>query len=494
MKRTAFAALLPLVVSASFAADVQPPALTLGQAVQAALHNHRSLRVSAADVALAEAQHQQAMAAFRPRIDLEAGFQRADQGRTFTFAGVIQTPAMDIGSALGPVLGPLLAGLPPASQQQIGAALAQGGATLPSQSIPMNVEVKMFDRDVTRAAINLTYPLYTGGKKEAVTALASTAVDIARQGQRKTELDVVRDVTRYYHGAQFAQQMHQLTSDTLARFQVLDELTERLFQGESLKVKRTDYLRSKTTTALVRSASQEASYGDRMAKLALANAMGLPAGSVVALAPPSSELPPELGGQLDQLVSDALAYNPDKQRLELAIEASQYQIAEAKSEFRPMVGLEASLYQVRNAYSDGLFNATNRNGWTLGIGMKWNLFDGGLARASVDGAHARKIRLESQRMLLDEGLALQVRDDVMRIQRSRDQLVDMEKAQGLAQDNRQLHVRAYQEALVETKDVIEAQLVESFTSASLYRARYELQLALADLDHHVGKALPPRRP
>jgi outer membrane protein TolC len=494
MKRLALSALLPLVVGVSQAADATPAALTLEQAVQTALRNHRSLKVSAADVALAEAQFQQAMAAFRPRIDLEAGFQRADQDRTFTFAGTIQTPAMDIGAALGPVLGPLIGGLPPASQQQIGAALAQGGATLPSQSIPMNIEVKMFDRDVTRAAINLTYPLYTGGKKEAVTALASTGVDLARQAHRKTELDVVRDVSRYYHGAQLARQMLQLTSDTLERFQALDDLTGRLFQNASLKVKRTDYLRSKTTTALVRSAWQEATYGHTMARLALANAMGLPPGSTPTLAPPSPALPPELNAQLDQLVSDALTHNPDKQRLELAIEASTHQIAEAKSEFMPMVGLEASVYQVRNAYHDGLFNAANRNGWTLGIGMKWNLFDGGLARASVDGAQARKIRLESQRMLLDQGLALQVRDDVMRIQRSRDQLVEMEKAQALAQDNRKLHVRAYQEELVDTKDVIEAQLVESFTSASLYRARYELQNALADLDYHVGRALPQRLP
>ena len=56
------------------------------------------------------------------------------------------------------------------------------------------------------------------------------------------------------------------------------------------------------------------------------------------------------------------------------------------------------------------------------------------------------------------------------------------------------NVRAYQEELVETKDVIEAQLVESFTSASLYRARHELRAALADLDYRIGRALQQSSP
>jgi outer membrane protein TolC len=74
--------------------------LTLQQSQRIALENHRSLQVSQAALAMAEAQYQQAMAAFRPRLGLEAGFQRADENRTFTFEGIVQTPAM--GLTIGP--------------------------------------------------------------------------------------------------------------------------------------------------------------------------------------------------------------------------------------------------------------------------------------------------------------------------------------------------------------------------------------------------------
>lgn len=490
---------LPVVIcglfdSGSASAGDRLSNLTLEQAVQIALENHRSLQVSQANIELAEAQYQQAMAAFRPKVNLDAGFQRADQDRTFTFAGTIQTPAMDIGGTLGAVLGPVFQGLnvPAGTQQQIGMALAQGGATIASQPLPMNIEVKMFDRDVTKAALNVSYPIYTGGKKQAYTAMAQKGVDIARQDKRKAELEVVRDVNRYYHGAVYAFEMAQLASDTLERFQALEDLTERLYQNASLKVKKTDYLRGRTSTALVRSAAQETKYASALTKDALVNAMGLPSSTEVTLAPPMDA--PLVDPKLDNLIADAMAFNPDKQRLELALEAMDHKIAGAKSGYLPMVGVEASAYQVWNGYESGLFNNVNRTGWTIGVGLKWDLFDGGSTHALVGAAQTEKIKLQAQRVLLDQGLALQIKDDVMRIQRSRAQVMDSGKAQEFAQENRRLHVRAYQEEMVETKDVIEAQLVESFASASLYRARHELRSAMADLDLRVGRALQQGRP
>ena len=446
-----------------------PDPLTLDQALRIALQNHRSMQVSQASLAMAEAQYQQAMAAFGPRLNLEAGFQRADEDRTFSFSGLVQTPALAL--PVGP-----------------------GGAfvPIPGQPLPINLDVRMFDRDVTRAALNLTVPLYTGGKKEAITGMARKGIEVAAEEKRKTELDVVRDVSRYYNGMRFAQQMAKLTSDTLERFQALDDLTERLYQNASLKVKKTDYLRSKTTTAMTRSMLHEANYATQLTHDALVNAMGLPANSRVSLAPEASL--PVLDAGLESLIADAMQFNPDQQRLELAVQAADLKLDEARSGFLPTIGLEVSTYRVWNDYPGGLFNEANRNGWTLGVGLKWDLFDGGLTRASVNAAQAGKLKLQAQRVLLDSGLALQVKDDFLRIQRSLAQVSDSTKAQSFAEENRKLHVRAYQEELVETKDVIEAQIIESLSSASLYRARHDLRVALSDLDYRLGRSLAQTKP
>lgn len=455
-----------LLISATATAGERIDNLTLDQAVQIALRNHRSLQVSQAALEIAEAQYQQAMSAFLPSLNLEAGLQRNNQARTFTFNGAMQTPATDISAIV---------------------AAPPGTVVIPGQALPINMDVKMFDRDVAKASLTLNYPLYTGGKQQAVEDMASKGVSIAREEKRKSELEVIHDINKYYYGAQFARQLKQLASDTLDRFEVLSELTERLYQNDSLKVKKTDYLRVRTTTSIARSMLREADYGNTLAKDALANAMGLPVDSNLTLTPEIRM--PEFNGALDQMIQDAMSFNPDRQRLELAVQIADDKIDEAKSGFLPVVGLEAFTYQYWNAYNSGLFNNANRNGWVIGVGAKWNLFDAGLTRAGVSAARAGKIRLEAQKVLLDNGLALQIKNDFLRIQRSRAQVDDNVQALGFAEENRKLQVRAYQEELVETKDVIEAQIVESFTSASLFRARYELHSALSDLNYQVGRAL-----
>jgi outer membrane protein len=456
--------------------------LTLQQSLRIALENHRSLQVSQAALDMAEAQYQQAMAAFRPKLGLEAGFQRADEDRTFTFQGSFTTPATDATQLVNTTLA--LGGH--------GVVLPAGTVMMPGQTIDINMDTKLFDRDVTRAGLNLTYPLYTGGKKEAITGMAKKGVEIAREEKRKTELEVVRDVNKYYHGAQFAQQMEQLVSDTLERFQALEDLTDRLYQNASLKVKKTDYLRSKTTTAMTRSMLQETRYASALTREALANAMGLPVNSKISLAP--EDAIPGFDAGFEPLLADAMKFNPDKQRLELAVQAAEHKINEARSGHFPVVGLEASAYRAWNDYKGGLINDDNRDGWTLGVGVKWDLFDGGMTKAGVDAARAGKIKLEAQRVLLDNGLALQIKNDFMRIERSRAQVEDSTQAQGYAEENRKLNVRAYQEEMVETKDVIEAQLVETFASANLHRVRHDLRAALADLDYRLGKAIQPVKP
>lgn len=442
--------------------------LTLAQSLKIALENHRSLRVSQAALEMAEAQYRQAMAAFGPKLGLEAGFQRADEDRTFTFRGTIMTPAMSL--------------------------TIPGVGTIPVPGSPMNIDLdtKLYARDVTRAGLNMSYPLYTGGKKESLTGMAGKGIEIAREEKRKTELEVIRDVRKYYHGAQFAGEIEQLASDTLERFQALEDLTERLYQNASLKVKKTDYLRSKTTTAVTRSMLQEARYAKALTREALVNAMGLPVGSELTLAAASE--PPAFDGKLQALIEQAMRFNPDKQRLELAIRAADYKIDEARSGFYPVVGLEGSVYRAWNDYDGGLINRDNREGWTLGLGVKWDLFDSGLTQAGVDAARAGKMKLEAQKVLLDNGLALQIKDDLLKIQRSRAQVDDNSKALGYAEENRKLHVRAYQEEMVETKDVIEAQMVETFTSLNFHRSRHDLHTALADLDFRLGQAVQPAQP
>lgn len=434
--------------------------LTLQNCIETALKNHQSLQVSDAAIAMADAQYRQAMSAYWPRISVEANAQRADQDRTYSLEGDIKLP---------PALTGALAAIPGSPQ---------------ISSLPINTEVKLYDRDILLSSVNLTYPIFTGGRINAIVEQAEKGVSIAEQGKRKTELEVIRDVKKYFYGAQFAIEMEKLAETTLERFKVLEDLTERLYQGGSLKVKKTDYLRTRTTTAMTRSMLEEAHYARQLAHEALANAMGLDWHNSISLA--SDEGISELPAELEPLVEAAQHFNPDIQQLRLALEASESKITEAKSGYFPVIGFQASAQSIQTDYNKGLTNAANRDGWTLGLGLKWTLFDGLETASKVSYAESLQRQLTSRQILLDQSMALQVKQEFLRLGAANRQIEATADAARFADENQKLHLRAYQQEMMETKDVIEAQIVDTFAQSALHRSRHALAMAMTSLEFLIG--------
>ena len=424
----------------------------LDDCIAIALRQHQSLKVSDAQVEMAEALYTQAMSAYYPRLSAQLSGDRADEDRTFSFKGSFQLPSSI----------PLL------------------GGTI----IPIDTKTKLYDRDVARASVNMTFPVFTGFKRSAIINQAKKGIQVAEYGRRKTNLEIVRDVKKYYYAAQFAIEMEKLANDTLVRFQVLEELTERLYQNGSLKVKKTDYLRTKTTTALTRSMLNEAIYARELAHEALGNAMGQAWDVRYQLA--DSEKPESITAELQELIDAANNFNPELQQLRLAVQIADHRITEARSGYYPMIGVQASAHKLWNDFDAGLINDDNNEGWNIGVGLNWDLFSGFETAGKVSHAKAEQRKLTSQQVLLDEAMALQVKLQFLRIRSSGKQIKDTHAAFGFARDNRKLHVRAYQQEMVETKDVIESQLVESFSKSAYLRSRYALEMGLTTLEYLIG--------
>jgi outer membrane protein TolC len=96
-------------------------------------------------------------------------------------------------------------------------------------------------------------------------------------------------------------------------------------------------------------------------------------------------------------------------------------------------------------------------------------------------------KMESRRILLKEGLALQVKHGVIRIGRSQKVREASLKAAGHAEEHRELAVRAYMNELIPTEEVIESQIVEAFARVRLEMAQYQTAVARFTIDFVVGK-------
>jgi outer membrane protein TolC len=264
------------------------------------------------------------------------------------------------------------------------------------------------------------------------------------------------------------------------------ELTESLYKGSSARVRKTDYLRTKAVVGALRSAVAAVRGNERLALAALTNALGLPWESEIAVADEEIPFRP-YDADLSKLVGDAYAFSPDWAKLEEGIKAAAAHVDEKKSGHLPQLALIGSLTHVENSYDKGAVTPQNKDSWSMGLGLSIPIFNGLRTQAEVAEAKARLLRIKEQKVLLREGIALQVKDAFLLLSRSQEQRVAMAVALGAAEESRGLNERAYQEDLVETKDVIEAQLTESFMRAGYEKTLYDHVEALARLELVVGR-------
>jgi outer membrane protein len=441
--------------------------VSLEECIDIALQNNHTRPVSRFGIEIAEAQYKQAMSSYWPQIAAKASYSIMDQDPNFIFpASNVNTPPMSF--AIPTPMGPIPINLPAQS------------ITVPEQ------DIKLMDKKNLVASLNLTYPLYTGGLRSALVKQAKEGMQAAREEARRTHLQVVYDVKRMYYGVVLSQELLQISRDALARMEVTLELTENLYTKGSGRVKKTDFLRNKTVVEGLRSAVAQVEANEKLAKAALTNTMGLDWDTPIEVSEP--QLPfVTYGADLKELVRNAYLFNPDWARIEAGMRAAEAKIDEAKSGHFPKVALFGNLTFIENSYDKGIVTPTNKDSWTIGLGLELPLFSGFRTTYEVKEAHARLERLKEEKILLREGIALQVKHLFITMMSTQDQKKASGDAAKAAEENRDLNERAYQEELVETKDVIEAQLVESFMKAQYQKALYDHIEAQAHLDLIVGR-------
>jgi hypothetical protein len=150
--------------------------LTLDACLDEAMLNSHRRPASQFAVAMAEAQHRQALAGYWPQINGNAGYQRMDEAPDFLF------PASKIPIPATPYT--------PASSMEI-----------PAQ------DVKLMDPDNFTTSVNATWLLYDGGMRKGLREQTGELVEMMKQEARRTDLEIADSVKRLYYGAVLARQL-----------------------------------------------------------------------------------------------------------------------------------------------------------------------------------------------------------------------------------------------------------------------------------------------
>lgn len=438
--------------------------ISLKEAINIALENNKQNKISKIALEIAQAQYKQALSANYPTINAMIAGHRVKEDSNFQMKGDISLPAE--------LTVPLNAGL---------------GINI--DSIKLDSKVTAYGRDTIKSSINMMYALYTGGKISSLIEQAKLNKLLAMNSIKRSNETVILDVKKYFYGFYLTNELHKIAQSTLNRMEYISELTKEFYEsGESLNVKKTDYLSIQVTVALIESIVAKLEANKTLVKSALINSLGLPYDSQIDISYDQEDLLPT-NYKLDELVKEAYKTNSDIRKMDIALKISSEQIKEQEAGHLPSIGLMGSVSNTYNSYEFGVLNDDQSNSWDIGFAATLPLFDGLRTTNKINEKKLEQKKLYLIQDMLKEGVSLQIKNELTNALIGYKQVQTLKKARNLAKQNRVLNIKGYQIDAIEPQKVIEAQYIEAYVKADYLKYVHDYLISLSKIDNLVGVEL-----
>ena len=482
MKKIFF--ILSLVASCAFTKEVK---INIDEAISLALENNSLNKISKINLEIAQAQYEQALSANYPSLNAIFYANRNNQDTIFEQRGTFTlSPEFTKTLALANTLNIPSGTARDTAQSQIS---AMPSSAFPTGSISADIDTKAMGRDTVRGTLELNYALYTGGKIDAIINQAKLNKELAKASITRSENDVTFDVKRYYYGYILTNELYEIV-DKIYRNMELSTILAKEFMENSttLKINRTDYLNAKLTTFLIQSTLSKIELNREMLKNAIANLIGLKWDDTVSISYNEHEILNQ-NIPLQKMIQKSYELNPDISKINLAVKIKNEQIKEAKSAYYPQVGVFGNVNKTYNSYEYGYLSEDNQNTWNIGLAVKVSLFDGFKMKNDVLEKKLNKKVMDEQKILLEEGLALQLKNEFLTSSMGYKQIQILKDAVEIASENSELNLKGFQYEMIEAKDLIQSQLTEAYVKADYLKYVHDYLVSLSKIDNLVGKKI-----
>lgn len=335
----------------------------------------------------------------------------------------------------------------------------------------------VLQNDPYKASLTARWTVFAGGGILAANRAALAGVVAAEQERRGTEQGVTTElVDRYFK--------RRLAADVLeVRRQALETFTRHLDDAHRLKaaaqIARTDELRAEVAHAEADRELKKAARDVDLASVALRSTLGnevdaMPTTSLVLI----TGLEPRT-----TFAAAAVSGNATIGRLAALREQARQGARAARAELLPSITVFGTqeLFQAR-------LNSTTDPQWIVGVGARWELFDG-LGRVNrLRSARDLEVAIGFEQERAKDEVATLVQQRYDEYESAREQYQSLETTVALAQESLRSERKAYESAVGTSLDVIDAELSLSRAQVARLTALYDLDLALAQLLEASGQS------
>ncbi|MDB9313472.1 TolC family protein, partial [Spirulina sp. CS-785/01] len=335
------------------------------------------------------------------------------------------------------------------------------------------------------ATLELTYNLYTGGRRSALIRQAEEQVRFNQLEVERVAHELRLNVTNAYYGVQEA------NSQVAIEQAAVDNAQQTLRDAELLEQAglgtRFDVLRAQVDLANSEQALRSASANQQVAQRQLAQVLNIGQRAEVRAA---DEV--ERAGEWDLSLEETivLAY---RNRAELEQQLAQREIDEqqrqaALADIRPQVSLFAN-YNFLGRFDDDFGPA---DGYALGARLQWTFFDGGAAKASSEQEELDIEIAETNFEQRRNEIRLEVEEAYANLRARDENIQTATVAVQLAEESLRLARLRFQAGVGTQTDVIDAQTEVTRAQNNLLTAIIGYNRALASLQRAVSN-LPNNR-
>lgn len=421
--------LLPLAGLALALLAGNAVAESLQQAWDTALSVDRGLKAAGENTAAAASLLDAAKAARLPNLALEAGY-----------TALSETPAAKVGF------------------------------------LGQSLQMPLAQKDSTAYRAMATLPLYTGGRITRGIDAATAGLDGARLGETAEAQNLKLHVADAYVSVLRAGRMLKVAESHVTSLEAHARDVGNLH--DLGMVAKSDLLSVRVALADANQRKLQVANGLDLARAAYNRLLGRPLDQPVSL----EELSPEVTqAPLPVLTEQALARRSELAALARQIEAMRHQAAAVRGETLPQVALSGGYGYQENRYQ------AHQGQWMVTLGVKWNLFDGGVVGHRANVVERQAAALTQQRDELASLIALQVRQTWLDVEETRKRLAVTQSAIAQAEENLLVARDRYANGLATHTEVLDAEALRTGSESNHAHALFDAALAGLRLKRATGE-------
>lgn len=420
-----------LAAAPSTAAQQAPPAesLTLEQATARAMESHPTVVAATGAVRTAAAAERSALGAYLPSLSLSAGSLVAGSSQSDT---------------------------------QTGAAL--GGA-----------------RDSYSGGVSASWSVYTGGRRSAERAQADAQALSADAQLAESRYGVALEVERAFYGELRAEELVAVAEARVGRAEQGVEAAQRREKVGSAT--RSDVLRAQLELNTAREALLTARTDENTAAFELGRVIGLDG---PADAETETEIQVRPLALSDESLLELLAEeSPSIQAAQAGVHAADAGVDAARTQYFPSLNLSTG-YDWSNqdfGFDDG------STGWSVRLGFSLPIFDGFQRAETVERARVQEQVAAAQLADAKRGIRASAERALGQLRLAEERITLAAEAVAVAEEDLRVQQQRYELGASTILDLLASQtgLVEA--ENGLIGARYDYQLARAELEALAGREL-----